>query len=124
MGFCCASIEIANPPIEADIAARGTRCVRAADGSGRLVEYSVHGSTRADAKWVINGYFAIPGDLELPYLEILERLNIKEVNISVPGLGASTIQPGSKTDRWPKDDAAPVLEALGITGSFYVYGGS
>lgn len=121
---CCATVQIADPPTEADVARRGTRCVRAADGSNRLVEYSVHGSTREDAKWVINGYAALPSDIPPPYVPLLEQLNVKEVNISVPGLGASTIQPGSKIDRWPRDDVTPVMEALGITGKFYVYGGS
>jgi len=124
-GCCCPKVpkpDEMTHPTEADIAAQGTKCCKAADG--RLIEYSVHGSTKADARVIVTGYYAIPSSLQHPGLEALERLNIREINISTPGYGWSTLAPRYKVNEWPKTDVEPVFAAEGFTGPFFASGAS
>ena len=68
----------------AAIIATGTRCVHAEDG--RIVEYSVTGSTRADARTVVAGYFAVT-DEPASWTEAYGSLNVRMINVSLPGSG-------------------------------------
>jgi len=109
-------------PTEEDFRKAGTKCAKAADG--RCIEYSVFGSSEADARIVINGYYALD---EMPYLEpVLLRLNIRYFDISFPGLGLSQIDTGLHHHLWPKTDVEPVLAAEGISEDtkLYVWGQS
>lgn len=102
----------------ADIAAKGCRWVHTADG--RVVEYSVLGSTRPDARTLLAGYFASTR-LAPAWLTVLEALNVRLIEVSLPGLGLSSLQPGRRVADWPKTDVEPILEAEGVQ-DFTVYG--
>ena len=104
--------------IDAQIAAKGCRSVRADDG--RVVEYSVTGSTRSDARTVVAGYFAATEE-PLAWKQAYDALNIRMINVSLPGLGMSSLHPGRRVADWPKTDLDPILEAEGV-GDFDVYG--
>ena len=60
----------------AAIAAKGTRSVRVEDG--RIVEYSVTGSTRADARTVVAGYFAVAEE-PASWTEAYGSLNVRMI---------------------------------------------
>jgi hypothetical protein len=75
------------------IATKGTRSVRTADG--RIVEYSVTGSTRPEANVVVAGYFAATQVLPT-WSAAYETLNIRMIDVSLPGLGLSSLHPGRK----------------------------
>ena len=102
----------------AEITARGCRWVRTEDG--RIVEYSVTGSTRADARTVVAGYFAVT-DEPAAWTEAYESLNVRMINVSLPGLGMSSLHPGRRVAEWPATDLDPILEAEGVR-AFHVYG--
>ena len=102
----------------AAIIAKGTRWVHAEDG--RIVEYSVTGSTRADARTVVAGYFAVT-DEPASWTEAYGSLNVRMINVSLPGLGMSSLHPGRKVADWPRTDLDPILEAEGVE-DFHVYG--
>ena len=101
-----------------EITARGCRWVRTEDG--RIVEYSVTGSTRADARTVVAGYFAVT-DEPASWTEAYESLNVRMINVSLPGLGMSSLHPGRRVAEWPGTDLDPILEAEGVR-DFHVYG--
>ncbi|GIQ80775.1 hypothetical protein KIPB_001628, partial [Kipferlia bialata] len=92
---------------------------------GRVVEYSVCGSTLPDATVLVSAYVA--GCL-MPTLsshtEALERLNIRYITISFPSLGHSSPQFGHCVADWPETDLLPVLEAEGVDVPFCFWGGS
>ena len=100
------------------IAAKGCRWVRTEDG--RIVEYSVTGSTRADARTVVAGYFAVT-DEPAAWTEAYESLNVRMINVSLPGLGMSSLHPGRRVAEWPGTDLDPILQEEGV-GEFHVYG--
>lgn len=102
----------------ADITAKGHRWIRT--GDGRIVEYSVTGSTRADARTVVAGYFATT-QVSPTWTKAFEDLNIRMINVSLPGLGLSSLHPGRVVADWPKTDVDPILEAEGVK-EFWVYG--
>ncbi len=102
----------------AEITARGCRWVRTEDG--RIVEYSVTGSTRADARTVVAGYFAVT-DEPASWTEAYGPLNVRMINVSLPGLGMSSLHPGRRVAEWPATDLDPILEAEGVR-AFHVYG--
>ncbi|MCY4011547.1 MAG: hypothetical protein OXG82_02395 [Gammaproteobacteria bacterium] len=102
----------------AAITAKGTRSVRTEDG--RIVEYSVTGSTRADARTVVAGYFAVTEE-PASWTEAYRSLNVRMINVSLPGLGMSSLHPGRRVADWPRTDLAPVLEAEGVE-DYHVYG--
>lgn len=120
----CPKIDLERPPpTKDDFAAAGTRSIHTMDG--RIVEYSVHGSSADDARVVVNPYVAVPAGLTLPYEQSLLDLNLKEINISLPGLGLSEIQrEGTNVSDWPRTDVEPVLTQELVQGEFYAYGGS
>jgi pimeloyl-ACP methyl ester carboxylesterase len=103
-----------------EITAKGCRWVRAADG--RIIEYSVSGSQRTDARVLVSGYFAGMPELT-SWKEAYRALNIKVIDLSFPGLGLSSLNPGRKISEWPQTDVVPVLEAEGVE-DFSVYGSS
>ncbi len=102
----------------AAITAKGCRWVRTEDG--RIVEYSVTGSTRADARTVVAGYFAVTRE-PASWTEAYEALNVRMINVSLPGLGMSSLHPGRRVAEWPEADLAPILDTEGV-GDFHVYG--
>lgn len=102
----------------ADITAKGCRWVRTEDG--RIVEYSVTGSTRADAHTLVAGYFATTHELP-SWLAAYEDLNVRMINVSLPGLGLSSLHPGRRVADWPRTDLDPILAAEGVQ-DFTVYG--
>ncbi len=102
----------------AQITAKGCRWVRT--GDGRIVEYSVTGSTRPDARTVVAGYFAVTRE-PAPWTEAYGSLNVRMINVSLPGLGMSSLHPGRRVAEWPGTDLDPVLEAEGVA-DFHVYG--
>ena len=102
----------------AEIVAKGCRGVRTEDG--RIVEYSVTGSARADARVVVAGYFAVTEE-PAAWTEAYESLNVRMINVSLPGLGMSSLHPGRKVAEWPRTDLDPILEAEGVR-DFDVYG--
>ena len=79
------------------ITAKGCRWVRT--GDGRIVEYSVTGSTRADARTVVAGYFAATRGACLVDGEPTTRSNVRMINVSLPGLGMSSLHPGTQGRR-------------------------
>ena len=83
----------------AEITAKGCRWVRAADG--RTVEYSVTGSTRPDARTVVAGYFAVTKE-PASWTAAYDSLNVRMINVSLPGLGMSSFHPGRRVADWPK----------------------
>lgn len=101
-----------------EITAKGCRWVRAEDG--RIVEYSVTGSTRADARTVVAGYFAVTEE-PASWTGAYESLNVRTINVSLPGLGLSSLHPGRRVADWPNTDLDPILETEGV-GDFHVYG--
>ncbi len=86
----------------------------------------MHGSEKADAKVIIHGYYAFPKDANIPYMDVLLKYNLKEINISMPGVGLSELADDLYHDvgKWPETDVEPVLKAENITEPFFVYGGS
>lgn len=102
----------------AEITAKGCRWVRTDDG--RIVEYSVTGSTRADARTVVAGYFAVTEE-PASWAAAYESLNVRMLNVSLPGLGMSSLHPGRRVADWPKTDLDPILHAEGVR-DFHVYG--
>ena len=112
-------------PTPAQVEARGNRWVRSADGRNRLIEYRVHGSDRPDARISVTMYASgvnIPG-VKGPFAGVYEDLNVREISVSLPGFGWSTIQPGRQVENWPHDDLEPILQAEGVD-KFVVYGAS
>lgn len=106
-------------PIDTDkVTAKGCRWLRTADD--RIVEYSVSGSQRPDARVLVSGYFAgMPEPTS--WKQAFEALNVKVIELSYPGLGLSSLHPGRRIAEWPKTDLEPVLEAEGVE-EFTVYG--
>lgn len=102
----------------AEITAKGCRWVRT--GDGRIVEYSVGGSTRADAHTLVAGYFAATS-MVASWTAAYEALNIRMINVSLPGLGCSSLHPGRKVADWPATDLDPILQVEGVE-NFVVYG--
>ena len=102
----------------AEITAKGCRWVRAQDG--RVVEYSVTGSARPDARTVVAGYFAVTEE-PASSTQAYESLNVRMINVSLPGLGMSSLHPGRKVAEWPQTDLDPILEAEDVR-DFHVYG--
>ena len=102
----------------AQITAKGCRWVRADDG--RIVEYSVTGSTRADARTVVAGYFAVTRE-PTSWTGAYNSLNVRMINVSLPGLGMSSLHPGRRVAEWPKTDLDAILEAEAVE-DFHVYG--
>ena len=102
----------------AEITAKGCRWVRT--GDGRIVEYSVSGSTRADAHTLVAGYFAAT-HVHPSWMAAYEALNVRMIDISLPGLGSSSLHPGRRVADWPKTDLDPILTAEGVT-DFAVFG--
>jgi pimeloyl-ACP methyl ester carboxylesterase len=102
------------------INAAGGKYVRAKDD--RVIEYSVHGSTRADAHVVVSAYISEHWTHPEPWDEDYQDLNIKHITISLPGLGHSSCHPGYKISEWPKTDLKPVLEAENVD-KFIIWGG-
>ena len=102
----------------AAIIAKGTRCVHAEDE--RIVEYSVTDSTRADARTVVAGYFGVTEE-PASWTEAYGSLNVRMINVSLPGLGMSSLHPGRRVADWPSTDLDPILEAEGVE-DFHVYG--
>ena len=102
----------------AEITAKGCRWVRAQDG--RVVEYSVTGSARPDARTVVAGYFAVTEE-PASWTQAYESLNVRMINVSLPGLGMSSLHPGRKVAEWPQTDLDPILEAEDVR-DFHVYG--
>lgn len=100
------------------IIAKGTRWLHAEDG--RIVEYSVTGSTRSDARTVVAGYFAVTEE-PASWTAAYGSLNVRMINVSLPGLGLSSLHPGRKVADWPRTDLEPMLDAEGVE-DFHVYG--
>lgn len=76
--------DVINAPIDpTEITAKGHRWVRAADG--RIIEYSVTGSTRPDARTLVTMYFAT-SKVRPDLMKTYEDLNIRLINVSLPGL--------------------------------------
>jgi hypothetical protein len=88
----------------------GGKHVRAKD-EDRIIEYSVHGSTRAEANVVVSAYISEHWTHPEPWDEYYQELNIKHISIYLPGLGHSSRHPGYKISEWPKTDLEPALEA-------------
>jgi pimeloyl-ACP methyl ester carboxylesterase len=105
------------PPTTEDFRKAGTKCVKTAEG--RCIEYSVWGSVDPDAKIVINGNFAY-GQAP-PFQKALQDMKIRYIDITLPGLGLSQINPGLRHYLWPKTDVEPVLAAEGISDSTKLY---
>jgi hypothetical protein len=94
---------------------------------GRCIEYSVWGSVDPDAKIVISGYFAF-GQAP-PWEKALLEMNIKYIDITLPGLGLSQINTGLRHHLWPATDVEPVLgllaaERIGDSAKLYIWGQS
>ena len=109
------------------ILAAGGRWVQLEDG--RIVEYYVYGSEKADARVLLqcNGTYATGWGLaNYPLVNAkLTELNIKGISITVPGHGYSSMRgDGFKIGQWPKDDVEPVLTKEAVTGKFMVEGTS
>ena len=102
----------------AAIIAKGTRCVHAEDE--RIVGYSVTGSTRADARTVVAGYFPVAEE-PASWTAAYGSLNVRMINVSLPGLGMSSLHPGRRVADWPSTNLDPILEAEGVE-DFHVYG--
>ena len=102
----------------ADITTKGCRWIRTTDG--RIVEYSVSGSTRADAHTLVAGYFAAT-QVRPSWMAAYEALNVRMIDVSLPGLGSSSLHPGRRVADWPKSDLDPILTAEGVT-DFTVFG--
>ena len=102
----------------AEITAKGCRWVRT--GDGRIVEYSVTGSTRADARTLVAGYFAAT-HVRASWAAVYEALNVRMIDVSLPGLGSSSLHPGRRIADWPKTDLDPILDAEGVA-DFTVFG--
>ena len=100
------------------ITAKGHRWVRT--GDGRIVEYAVIGSIRPDARTVVSAYFATTR-VNPTWTKAFEDLNIRMINVSLPGLGLSSLHPGRVVADWPKTDLNPILEAEEIE-DFWIYG--
>ena len=92
--------------------------MRAADG--RIVECSVTGSTCADARTVVAGYVAV-AEGPASWTEAYRSLNVRMINVSLPGLGISSLHPGRRVADWPRTDLDPILEPEGVR-DFDVYG--
>jgi pimeloyl-ACP methyl ester carboxylesterase len=99
----------------------GGKYVRAKDDD-RIIEYSVHGSTRADAHVVVSAYISEHWTHPEPWDEYYQDLNAKHITVSLPGLGHSSRHPGYKISEWPKTDLKPVLEAEKVD-KFIIWGG-
>lgn len=108
------------PVDPAEITARGHRWVRTSDG--RLVEYSVCGSARADARVLISTFLA-GAPTVASWTDAYETLNVRAIDVSLPGIGYSSLHPGRRVADWPSTDLEPVLEAEGV-GDFTVIGTS
>lgn len=109
---------LSDPIDPSEITAKGHHWVRTDDD--RIVEYSVSGSQRLDARVLVSGYFAGP-PVPASWTQAYEALNIKVIELSYPGLGLSSLHLGRKVIEWPKTDLEPVLEAEGVQ-DFWVYG--
>jgi len=94
---------------------------------GRIVEYSVMGSTDPNAKILVSGFIAVhrlKNHIPKAWTESWQKHNLRVIDVSIPGLGSSSFHPGAKISDWPKTDLEPVLQAEGVSGPFYVYGTS
>mmetsp|Transcript_38969 Transcript_38969/g.70943 ORF Transcript_38969/g.70943 Transcript_38969/m.70943 type:complete len:332 (-) Transcript_38969:44-1039(-) len=127
MDFCGASgdSDSDTPEIaslaESQIVTSGGKSVRTADG--RTVEYSVEGSNAPDAKIFVSAYVSnhllrVPKKWPAAY----ERLKIRAITISLPGLGHSSLRPGGRISEWPHSDLEPILKAEGVAGPFTMWG--
>lgn len=109
--------EIDYTATEAQIEADGGKHVRAKDG--RIIEYFISGSERADARVLVLCHGAlctgkIMAHTDSEWLAKLNSLNIKIIAVTQPESGYSTIQPGRRIENWPRDDLQPVLAAEGV----------
>ena len=126
-GCCCKCCGAAPGDIDVKkIVKDGGKFVQLKDG--RIVEYFVYGSDDPNAKVLleVNGsggtgwmFTALPG-----ITNALKELNVRGIAISVPGHGYSSPQINRHIGNWPRDDVDPVLQAEGVTGTFWVEGTS
>ena len=59
------------------------------------------------------GYFATTHELP-SWLAAYEDLNVRMINVSLPGLGLSSLHPGRRVADWPRTDLDPILAAEGV----------